>query len=70
MPLICAANVALIKEFNLRRHYETKHQDKPKERSADATGSRKIKEESDRQQLTTQLLDLQLQGRDLMTTHR
>lgn len=56
MPLIGAANVALIKEFNLRRHYETKHQDELRERSAQATGSREIKEESDRQQLTPQCL--------------
>lgn len=26
--LICGDNVAVIKEYNLRRHYETKHQDK------------------------------------------
>lgn len=25
--LICGANVAVIKEFNLRRHYETKHRE-------------------------------------------
>ena len=25
--LICGANVAVIKEFNLRRQYETKHQE-------------------------------------------
>lgn len=48
MRLICAANVVLIKEFNLRRHYETKHQDRLKERGAEATESRKVKEESDR----------------------
>lgn len=30
MCLICGANVAVIKEFNLRRHLETKYQDKLK----------------------------------------
>ena len=29
--LICGDNVAVIKEFNLRRHYERKHQDKLKD---------------------------------------
>lgn len=28
--LICGANIAVIKEFNLRRHSERKHQDKLK----------------------------------------
>lgn len=28
--LICGANVAAIEEFNLTRHFETKHQDKLK----------------------------------------
>ncbi|XP_065098135.1 general transcription factor II-I repeat domain-containing protein 2-like [Paramisgurnus dabryanus] len=28
--LVCGGNVAVIKEYNLRRHYETKHQDKCK----------------------------------------
>ena len=28
--LVCGANVAVMKEYNLRRHYETKHQDKYK----------------------------------------
>ena len=28
--LICGGNVAATKEFNLRRHYKTKHQDKLK----------------------------------------
>ncbi|XP_051778830.1 general transcription factor II-I repeat domain-containing protein 2-like [Erpetoichthys calabaricus] len=32
--LICGANVAVIKEFNLRRHYETKHQDNLKDLNA------------------------------------
>ena len=27
---VCGADVAVIKEYNLRRHYETKHQDKYK----------------------------------------
>ena len=26
--LICGGNVAVIKEYNVRQHYETKHQDK------------------------------------------
>lgn len=30
MCLVCGANVAVIKEYNLRWHYETKHQDKYK----------------------------------------
>ncbi|GAA6217531.1 general transcription factor II-I repeat domain-containing protein 2-like, partial [Lates japonicus] len=33
--LICGANVAVIKEFNLRRHYETKHQDNLKDLNAE-----------------------------------
>ena len=28
--LVCGADVAVMKEYNLRRHYETKHQDKYK----------------------------------------
>lgn len=28
--LVCGANVAVMKEYNIRRHYETKHQDKYK----------------------------------------
>ena len=26
--LVCGANVSIIKEYNIRRHYETKHEDK------------------------------------------
>jgi len=26
--LVCGSGVAIIKEYNIRRHYETKHQDK------------------------------------------
>lgn len=33
--LICGGNVAVIKEYNLRRHYETKHQDKLKHLDAE-----------------------------------
>jgi hypothetical protein len=33
--LICGDNVAVIKEYNLRRHYETKHQDKLKSLNAE-----------------------------------
>jgi len=33
--LICGANVAVFKEFNLRRHYETKHQDNLKDLNAE-----------------------------------
>ena len=33
--LICGANVAVIKEFNLRRHYETKHKDNLKDLDAE-----------------------------------
>lgn len=33
--LISGANVAVIKEFNLRRHYETKRQDKLKNLNAE-----------------------------------
>lgn len=33
--LICGGNVAVIKEFNLRRHFETKHQDKLKNLSVE-----------------------------------
>ena len=29
--LVCGANVSIIKEYNIRRHYETKHQDKYKD---------------------------------------
>jgi len=29
--LVCGAGVAVFKEYNLRRHYETKHQDKYKD---------------------------------------
>ena len=29
--LVCGANVAVRKEYNIRRHYETKHQDKYKD---------------------------------------
>lgn len=49
MCLICGANMAVIKEFNLRRHLKTKHQDKLKkpEFRAEATESRRVKEESD-----------------------
>ena len=28
MCLICSGNVAVIKEYNLRWHYKTKHEDK------------------------------------------
>lgn len=28
--LLCGGNVAVMKEYNLRRHYETKHEDKCK----------------------------------------
>uniref|UniRef100_A0A3P9D8L6 SPIN-DOC-like zinc-finger domain-containing protein n=1 Tax=Maylandia zebra TaxID=106582 RepID=A0A3P9D8L6_9CICH len=35
MCLICGANVAVIKEFNLKRHYETKQQDKLKNLNAE-----------------------------------
>ena len=28
--LVCGADVAVMKEYNLRQHYETKHQDKYK----------------------------------------
>ena len=33
--LICRGNVAVTKEYNLRRHYETKHQDKLKNLDAE-----------------------------------
>ncbi|KAF7706224.1 hypothetical protein HF521_019478, partial [Silurus meridionalis] len=33
--LICGVNVAVIKELNLRRHYETKHQDQLKNQNAE-----------------------------------
>ena len=29
--LVCGANVLVTKEYNIRRHYETKHQDKYKD---------------------------------------
>ena len=29
--LVCGANVSVTKEYNIRRHYETKHQDKYKD---------------------------------------
>ncbi len=29
--LVCGGNVAVIKEYNIRRHYETKHEDKYKD---------------------------------------
>ena len=29
--LLCGTNVLIIKEYNIRRHYETKHQDKYKD---------------------------------------
>ena len=29
--LVCGADVAVTKEYNIRRHYETKHQDKYKD---------------------------------------
>ena len=29
--LVCGADVAVTKEYNLRRHYETRHQDKYKD---------------------------------------
>lgn len=35
MYLICGANKAVMKEFNLRRHYETKHQDNLKDSNAE-----------------------------------
>ena len=28
--LVCGANVTVTKEYNIRRHYQTKHQDKHK----------------------------------------
>ena len=34
--LICGDNVAVIKEYNLRRHYETKHKDKLKNLNAES----------------------------------
>lgn len=33
--LLCGANVAVIKEYNVKRHYETKHQDKLKNLNAE-----------------------------------
>ena len=29
--LVCGANVTVIKQYNIRRHYETKHKDKYKD---------------------------------------
>lgn len=44
--LICGANVAAIEEFNLTRHFETKHHDKL-QRGPEYTESRRVKEKSD-----------------------
>lgn len=35
LSLICGANAAVMKEFNLRRHFKTKHQDKLKNLNAE-----------------------------------